>query len=388
MIELRGLTWGHTRGFAPLAALGRVWEDFHPEERIAWTARSLWSFGEEPLELFLREYDLLVFDYPFAGEALERGWVVPLEDLLDAGVLAARAAGTIGPLHEAFRHGGRQAALALDAATHCAAARPDLLARHGLPVPVHWDAVLRLARRGVVAMPLRPTGVWGGWLSLCANRGAPAFARADAPAFNEAVAAEALQALTELARHVPAWCRDAYPVALLNRMASTDEIAFVPLTYGYSTYGLRGYARHRIAFHPLPGGAGHGRGAILGGAGIGVSLHSRHQALAARHAAWLTSDEVQSGLYATFGGQPAARAAWSAQQHDIATLGFFSALRESAEHPYVRPNAPGFHEMQNHASRRLHRAVWDDEPPLPALREVAAAWAATQDAAGGATTWN
>ena len=238
--------------------------------------------------------------------------------------------------------------------------------------------MLALARRhGAVAMPLRPTGAWGAWLSLCANLGAPAFQSEDA--FDDAVATAALEKLTELARLIPAWCREAYPVALLNNMAIEDTIAYVPLTYDYSTYSLAGYAPHRITFHPLPGGAGHGRGAILGGAGLGVSTRSRHPALAARHAAWLTSPAVQAGLYASFGGQPAARAAWLVARHDEAALGFFSSLRESAEHPYVRPNIPGFHDLQYRASRRLHAAVTQGEPPLPALRAVAADWAALHE---------
>ncbi|MGG5819067.1 extracellular solute-binding protein [Falsiroseomonas sp. HW251] len=374
MIELRGITWGHTRGFAPLAALGRVWEDAHPEERVTWTARSLWSFGEEPLEPYLDAFDLLVFDYPFAGEALERGWVIPLETLLDAATLGERRTGTIGPLHDAFRHEGGQAALAIDVATHVSASRPDLLARLGVEQPESWPAVLSLARRGAVAMPMRPTGVWGAWLSLCANRGAPPFAAHDGPAFVEDIAAAALDDLSALAALMPAWCREAYPVGLLNRMAEEDTIAFVPMTYGYSTYSLRGYGRHRIAFHPLPSGTGHGRGAILGGAGIGVSARSRNAAPAARHAAWLTSPDIQSTLYVAFGGQPAARAAWLDPRHDEPTLGFFRAVRESAEHPYVRPNRPGFHDFQNRASRLLHRVVIEGGAVLPALREVAAAW--------------
>ncbi|WP_376093597.1 extracellular solute-binding protein [Roseomonas sp. CCTCC AB2023176] len=373
MIELRGTTWAHTRGFGPLAALGRVWEDFHPEERVTWTARSLWSFGEEPLGRLLDDNDLLVFDYPFAGEALEAGWVLPLEDLLDPATLEARREGTIGPLHDAFRHRGRQAALALDVATHAAAVRPDLMERLGAEVPADWDGVLSLARRGVVAMPMRPTGIWGAWLSLCANRGEPAFP-SSGPAFHMDVAAAALADLAALARLVPDWCAEAYPVALLNRMACTEEIAYVPLTYAYSTYSLAGYAPCRIAFHPLPGGVGHGHGAILGGSGIGVSARSRHPDKAARHAAWLTSEAVQNGLYVTFAGQPASRAAWKDTRHAEPLLRFFQNLRDSAEHPYVRPNRPGFHDLQNTASRRLHRAVWHGEDPAVALREAAAAW--------------
>ncbi|MGY6249827.1 extracellular solute-binding protein [Bosea thiooxidans] len=377
MAELRGLTWAHTRGFAPLAALGRVWEDFHPGERVTWTARSLWSFGEEPLAGYLDDYDLFVFDYPFAGEALERDWVLPLESLLPRADLDACRNGTIGPLYDAFGYDGRQAALPLDVATHVSASRADLLDSLGEALPADWSQTIALARRtGKVAMPLRPTGVWGAFLSLCSNAGDTPFRHADGRAFDREIAERVLDGIVALVRHVEPWCFETYPVALLNRMANGDDIAFVPLTYGYCTYGLRGYGQNRLSFHDLANGAGHGRGAILGGAGIGVSSRSRHPHLAARHAAWLASSEIQSSLYVAFGGQPAQRQGWLDPLNDQLSNGFFSATRDSAEHAYVRPNQPGFHGFQNFAAGRLHQAVTRAEASGPALADVASAWAA------------
>lgn len=377
MIHLRGLTWAHTRGFGPLSVLGRVWEDFHSDQRVTWDARSLRSFGEEALAPFLDAYDLLVFDYPFAGEALAEGWVLPLEDWLPADLLDARRRGTVGPLHDAFTVETRQATLALDVATHVAASRPDLLTARGERLPVDWDETVDLARRtGLVAMPLRPTGVWGAFLTLCANAKRPAFGGAGA--FDPAAAREALAKLQALARHVEPWCFDTYPVALLNRMASTDAIAFVPLTYGYCTYGHRGYAPHRLAFHDARLGSGTVRGAVLGGAGIGVSARSSFPREAAEHAAWLTSPSIQSTLYVSAGGQPAQRAAWEDGANDLLTNGFFSGTIRSAEAPYVRPNGAGFHDFQNFAADRLHRAVTGREDADAALAAVAEAWDRTR----------
>lgn len=372
MIHLRGTTWAHSRGFAPLAALGRVWEDFHPEQHVTWDARSLWSFGEEPLDRFLEDYDLIVFDYPFAGEALAEGWVLPLEDWLPADLLSECQRGTVGPLFAAFTVEGRQAALPIDVATHVAASRPDLLERHELALPTSWEETVELARRtGLVAMPLRPTGVWGAFLTLCANTGSPAFKSAEG--FDLPVARDALTKLQVLARHVQPWCFDTYPVALLNRMATGDDIAFVPLTYGYCTYGMLGYAQHRLSFHDARLGGQVG-GAILGGAGIGVSARSKHPREAALHAAWLTSPAIQSTLYVTAGGQPAQRAGWENDLADELTGGFFRNTILSAERAYVRPNQAGFHDFQNFAAARLHRAVIGQGDVDEALGEVGAAW--------------
>lgn len=376
-MQLKGLTWAHTRGFAPLSVLGRVWEDTHPDQEVVWQARSLRSFGEEPLAPYLDDFDLFVFDYPFAGEALAQGWVLPLDDLLLAELIATRRQGTVGPLHDAFLCAGRLAALAIDVATHVAASRPDLLATLGVKLPSSWEETVTLAREtGRVAMPARPTGIWGAFLTLCANAGDQPFHRDDGAAFALDHAASALGKLQDLARHLEPWCLETYPVALLNRMAATDTIAYVPLTYGYCTYGLAGYAPHRLAFHDPRLGSSGPRGAILGGAGIGVSSRSRHPREAALHAAWLTSPDIQRTLYVQAGGQPAQRAAWQDAAADRLTNGFFSGTIGSAETAYVRPNKVGFHDFQNFAAGRLHAAVVHQEPVLPALHEIAAAWRA------------
>lgn len=383
MTVLRGLTWSHTRGLAPLQLLARVHEDFHPGESMVWTARSLRAFGEDPLGPHLDDYDLFVFDYPFAGEALTEGWVRPMETLLDAGTLAARAADAVGPSWRSFTvdgtGDGRQAALPLDVATHVAASRPDLLDRMGAALPADWAETLALAEAtGAVAMPLRPTGVWGAFLTMCGNAGAPALS--GNAAFDRDVAAAALSDLVALARRVPAWCAETYPVALLGRMATEDAIAFVPLTYGYAPYSMPGYAPHPVAFHDPRIARGRAAGgAILGGAGIGVSARSPNAMAAARHAAWLTSPAVQSTLFVRAGGQPSSRAAWSDPEADRLLGGFLSATRASAEGAWLRPNRPGFHAFQNHSAGLLHDAAWGRSGTAAALEGVAEAWRALRE---------
>ena len=64
---LKGITWNHTRGYAPLAVTAKVYNDFHPDVEIEWAIRSLWSFGEEGLDELARRYDLLLVDHPFMG---------------------------------------------------------------------------------------------------------------------------------------------------------------------------------------------------------------------------------------------------------------------------------------------------------------------------------
>ena len=58
-LHLKGLAWGHTRGVAPLLVTSQIYRDFHPGLSFSWDQRSLWSFGEEPLEEVVAEYQSL-----------------------------------------------------------------------------------------------------------------------------------------------------------------------------------------------------------------------------------------------------------------------------------------------------------------------------------------
>lgn len=369
---LRGIAWNHTRAMAPLHGLAQLWRDRTGEEAIRWDTRSLKSFAEDPLDRFAADYDLIVFDYPFAGEALAAGWLHDLNTLLPAELLDQRRSGCVGRTYESYMHGGRLAALPIDAASHVCAWRPDLLD----DVPSGWSATVDLARQArTVAMPLTPTAVWGALITLCANAAAPPM-RAPGSAFDRAAALEAWERLAALAELVPRWCFESSPVATLNRMSATDEISYCPLTYGYTTYAMPGYAERPIRFGDIRiGGAAGPGGAVLGGAGIGVSALSRDPARAAAMAAWLTSDQVQATVYHQLGGQPAASAAWDAPAADALAGGFYTATRASMDRCYHRPCMPGFHAFQTRSANALQRALRDRASPVTALDAIDAEWA-------------
>lgn len=367
---------------APLHALAEVLHDRRGEEVVRWNTRSLKSFAEDPLDLFADEYDLIVFDYPFAGEALAKGWLLPLETLLPPETLAARRSGCVGRTYDSYLWNGQLAALPIDAATHVSAWREDLLEAAGLAVPKDWDETLALARSGgKVAMPLTPTAVWGALIDFCANAGATPM-RGDGAAFDRSAATAGYERIAELAALVPSWCFTSSPVAILNRMSADDEIAYCPLTYGYSIYSVDGYAAHPVRFGDIalwPSDSSDG--AILGGAGVGVSARSRDPEAAARLAAWLTSDEVQAGLYAQFGGQPAAAAAWDRPLVDQLTDGFYSRTRASMDGCYHRPNRPGFHSFQTRSANALQALLRDGGDIGRVLDAIDADWRTLRAAA-------
>jgi hypothetical protein len=65
MVTLRGITWDHPRGRAPLVATAAAFARDH-DVRITWDARSLYAFGAQPLEQVAQDYDLRIIDHPFA----------------------------------------------------------------------------------------------------------------------------------------------------------------------------------------------------------------------------------------------------------------------------------------------------------------------------------
>ena len=132
MIHLRGVTWKHTRGLAPMAATAACFCESHPDVSIEWEARSLSDFGEAPVENLATQYDLVVLDHPYMGALAEAKCFLPLDKHLTADQLHDFAADSTGPSYRTYQMNGHQWALAIDAAAQVAGWRADLLEREGL----------------------------------------------------------------------------------------------------------------------------------------------------------------------------------------------------------------------------------------------------------------
>ena len=91
MIELKGITWDHPRGLAPLLATSARFSQQNPEIRLEWRTRSLAAFGEQSIEQLAEDYDLLVIDHPFVGTAARSRCLVALEGHAEPGIDAIEA---------------------------------------------------------------------------------------------------------------------------------------------------------------------------------------------------------------------------------------------------------------------------------------------------------
>jgi len=88
VITLRGMTWKHDRGLAPMLATAARWSETHSDIRIEWETRSLQGFADHPIRDLAEEFDLLVLDHPFMGTVAKGGYLVPLDNHISPEVLS------------------------------------------------------------------------------------------------------------------------------------------------------------------------------------------------------------------------------------------------------------------------------------------------------------
>lgn len=348
MIRLRGMTWKHDRGLAPMVATAKRFCEAHPGVTIEWEARSLSEFGEAPVEHLAEQYDLVVLDHPYVGALARTRCFLALDEVLSPEQLQIFADDTTGPSWSSYAMDGHQWALAIDAAAQVMGYRADLLEKAGVAVPVSWEDVFTVARvrHGFVTLPLFPLDAFLAFCSICANSGEPAFAQ-PGQVVSRKTGEYALDLLRRLREVSLLESLAMNPIAIWDRMSHTDDIACCPLAFGYSNYARTGYRPHRLSFGAIPS-AGRGPvGATLGGAGLAVSAHCLHRELALTYAVWVAGANCQRTLYVESGGQPGSRTAWTDKAANKLTGGYFRSTLPVLEQAWLRPRHEGFDAYQN-----------------------------------------
>lgn len=340
MIELKGITWNHTRGVVPVVAAAQRFEELHPGVRITWEKRSLQEFADQPLADLSARYDLLVIDHPWAGFAAASGVLMAMEDVVPAAFLADQAANSVGPSYQSYRYDDRTWALPIDAATPVASWRPDLLAQAGESVPATWEELLALARKGLVIMPGIPQDTIMNFYMFCELPGADLFAGEEV-VVREEIGVSALERMRELASHMPREIFDWNPIAVYEAMTRGDAYAYCPWAYGYSNYSRAGYARTILHFGDIVSFDGVPLRSTLGGTGLAVSSATEHLEIASEYAALVAGAEYQRTQFVENGGQPGHRAAWTDAENDRRTNDYFKNTLPCLDRAYLRPRYPG-----------------------------------------------
>ncbi len=374
-LNLRGITWNHPRGFAPLAATAQRYMELHPDIKISWEKRSLKAFEDSPVERLALDYDLIVLDHPCISRVAQSGALQPLDEFLAPNFFADQAAHSIGQSHISYTHDGHHWALAIDAATPVSFWRGDLLAQLGIAPPQTWPEVIALARKGHVEVPAAPINCLMNFYTLCLSVGEEPFINGEHSVTSN-VGLAALGHLRELLVHCDDDCWSRNPIASHDLVASAanTQLAYCPLAYGYSNYARAGFAPHVLTFGDTPSFNGTVLRTTLGGAGLGVSALRPYGAAAAAYAEFVASPTVQRTLYTHSGGQPGYRAAWLDPENNRLTGDYFMRTLPALDRAYLRPRFPGYLQFQERGALIVHAALRGKLTDRDALNQLDATY--------------
>jgi len=364
-IKLKGMTWSHPRGFDPLIACSAL----YLKERgvdISWDKRSLQDFETFSVEALARDYDLIVIDHPHVGQITAENCLEPLDVDAHDDDFETLIRGSIGQSFSSYNWQGRQWALPIDAAAQVQAFRDDLAD----PVET-LDDVIELAEQGGVALALKPPHSLMTFFTLCANMMSPCSSDAGRLVDPETGIA-AYEMIAELARLVGPASFDMDPIAVLEAMAEKDSvIACSPFVYGYANYAMEGFRPNLLTFIDIPEAGFIGpAGSALGGTGIAVSAFSKAKDAAIDFAYWIVSADIQRGVYAASGGQPAHSAAWQDEEVNAASGDFYMGTRATLEAAWVRPRHNGYMAFQQAASERINAGLKSGEAGAAVIADL------------------
>jgi multiple sugar transport system substrate-binding protein len=362
-IQIHGLAWDHRRCWGPLDASIAPYRALHPDVSVAWDRRSLYEFGEGRIDEAVRRYDLVIFDHPFVGDIAAGRLMVPFDAYLSESERRRFEADSVGASWRSYQALGRQWALPIDAAAQVAAYRPDLLATYAERLPASHREVLDLARSARddgkwIGLPLMPTDAMCLLFSFAAS--ADEAVGADGAFLPRRSVERIVGELRELTALVHPASREWNPIRCYDHMISHDDVVYVPYAFGYVNYASRREAPV-LAFGDIPNSPPHG--ALLGGAGIGVSAFSANRDAAAAYALFLCSQEYQCSDYVAHGGQPGSRAAWVDAAANQRTRGFFRDTLATLTQSYLRPTHPGFVDFFRDSTRKVVAAIAGEMTP-------------------------
>jgi multiple sugar transport system substrate-binding protein len=377
-VSLRGITWNHSRALPPLVATAQRFEEQHPGIRIQWEKRSLHEFGHADIVTLARNFDLLVIDHPMAGDAEATGVLTDILPLLSSEEVEDLQQDSIGPSFSSYVYHDKLYALPIDASAPAASFRPDLLNQYGLDEPKVWADVIVLARLGWVRMPAFSADIFLNFMGLCVSLGSAVACNPEQLVDHE-IGTHCLELLHELTALMPDEIYRMNPIALYERMANEDTIAYCPFAYTYSNYARNGFAANHVRFsNPVVMDRDTPIRTVLGGTGIAISASCTDIALALEYSLFVAGQTCQRTLYGVSGGQPARRSAWNDSLLNQMTDEFFLRTAASIETAYVRPRYPCYVGLQERAGEAIVEYSKDHGNAQKALEQIDALYRLSQ----------
>jgi multiple sugar transport system substrate-binding protein len=348
-INLKGITWNHSRGFVPMVATAQRFSELNPQVEITWEKRSLQQFADFSIQELAARFDLLVIDHPWAGFAAKTQSILPLDKYLSKAYLDDQRDQTVGHSFESYAYDGHQWALPIDAATPVASSRPDLLEKNGFWLPATFEDLLQLANKGLVAFAGIPIDVLMNFYTFCCSLGEDPCQLEDL-IISRDTGVKALQLYRELASKIHPDNFKRNPIQVYETMTLSDEIAYCPFAYGYSNYSRTGYAGKLLHFHDMITLNGENNlRSTLGGTGLAVSAASAHKEMAVKYAEYVASPGCQQTVFFENGGQPGHLSAWKDAEVNRKSSDFFANTLPALQRAFLRPRYHGHMFFQDHA---------------------------------------
>ena len=344
MINLKGMTWDHPRGYDPMVASSESFTKKHNNSiSITWDKRPLQAFADRPIEQMTDQYDLIVIDYPHVGEVSVNGLLDNFDKQEYTDQLFKLLQESVGQSHKSYFIDHHQWALAIDAATQVAVYRKDLIDF----LPSSWNDLIELTKNRKVFWPLKPVHAISSFYSICNNIGKPFQVNSkDFVSKKEAIIT--LEMMKEVIKYLPKECLQMDPIQTCEYMSENNDIFYCPYIYGFSNYSRNGFKKNVLLFSNVMDLEGNGPiGTQLGGTGIAVSNTSTFKKEAFQYAFWVASAECQKDIYYKNGGQPGNAIAWEDKIINEETNNFFYNTRATLEGAWVRPKYNGYMKFQD-----------------------------------------
>jgi len=372
-INLKGITWNHSRGLLPMVATAQRFSELYPQVNITWEKRSLQQFADFSIQELAERFDLLVIDHPWAGFAAKTKSIVPLDSYLSDDYLKDQEEHSVGQSYESYTYDGHLWALPIDAATPVAASRPDLLAEKGFSLPQSFEDLMALANAGLVAFAGIPIDVLMNFYTLCCSLGEDP-CHNDETVISTETGVRALQMYRQLASKIDPANFNRNPIQVYEAMTQTDQIAYCPFAYGYANYSRNGYARKVLHFHDMISLNGKTNlRSTLGGTGLAISAKCTEPEMAAKYVGFVGSPTCQATLYFESGGQPGHLAAWKNEEVNRQSQQYFANTLPALQRAFLRPRYHGSMYFQDHAGdvvRNYLMGEGDEMTVLSALNKL------------------
>ena len=354
MIEIKGMSWDHPRGFDPMVKTASEFKTKYPDVNIHWEKRPLQAFADRPIEEMAFDYDLIVMDHPHVGEASRKNLILELnsfEKFKDQ--LSHLEKNSVGQSHESYNFNNNQYALAIDAAAPVSSYRKDLIENP----PCTFEETIKLAEQSKVIWPIKPVDSISCFNSIAANLGQP-INNVHTKFTDKNLAKNILSMMKDLANLVPEKCLSMNPINVLDIMSETDDFSFCPMLYGYSNYSRKNFRQYIVNFGNMisfNNDKNDCKGSQIGGTGLAISKSSKNIEVALEYSFWVASETCQKDIFYKSGGQPGHLKAWKHKEINQDCENFFSNTLETLEKSWLRPRYDGYMYYQDKGGTLINK---------------------------------